>query len=89
MGGEHNDVCERERRLDEVLGCYFEAVAAGRAPDRQELLARHPELAADLAEFFADEEAVDRWTTSLRPVAQAQDSYGVFGDPVALSLHVL
>jgi WD40 repeat protein len=70
MGGEHDDVSERERRLDEVLGSYFEALTAGRAPDRQELLARHPDLAADLAEFFADEEAVDRWTGSLRPVAQ-------------------
>src|SRR5205085_2189794 len=67
MDIEHNDVSERERRLDEVLGSYFEALAAGGAPERQELLARHPELASDLTDFFADQEAVDRWTASLRP----------------------
>src|SRR5437868_15369491 len=71
MDIEHNDVSERERRLDEVLGSYFEALAAGGAPERQELLARHPELASDLTDFFADQEAVDRWTASLRPVAHA------------------
>jgi tetratricopeptide (TPR) repeat protein/tRNA A-37 threonylcarbamoyl transferase component Bud32 len=71
MGGEHNDVCDRERHLDEVLGAYFKALADGGAPDRQELLARHPDLALDLADFFADEESVDRWTAPLRPVAQA------------------
>jgi tetratricopeptide (TPR) repeat protein len=71
MAVEHNEVSERERLLDEVLGSYFEALAAGRAPDRQELLARHPDLALELADFFADEEAVDRWTASLRSVAQA------------------
>jgi hypothetical protein len=71
MSEEHNDVSGRERRLDEVLGTYFEALAAGRAPERQELLDRHPDLAADLTEFFADQEAVDRWTESLRPAAQA------------------
>src|SRR5579884_2639141 len=70
MSEEHNGVSEREYRLDEVLGGYFEALAAGRAPDRQELLARHPDLADDLTGFFADQEAVDRWTESLRPAAQ-------------------
>ena len=82
MGAEHDDVSERERRLDEVLGSYFKALAAGRAPDRQEVQAQHPDLAAELADFFADEEAVERWTASLRPVAQAALALGhvvVFG----------
>ena len=34
------------------------AEAAGRAPDRQELLARHPELTAELERFFSDHDAV-------------------------------
>ena len=39
--------------LDEVLLSYPENVAAGRAPDRQELLRRHPELEDALLAFFA------------------------------------
>jgi hypothetical protein len=39
--------------LDEVLSSYPEAAAAGRVPGPDELLAGHPELAAELADFFA------------------------------------
>src|SRR5262245_53279411 len=39
--------------LHDVVAEYLEAAETGRAPDRQQLLARHPEYAAELAEFFA------------------------------------
>src|SRR5262249_39674910 len=62
---------EREQRLDEILCSYPAALDAGQAPDRQELLARHADLAAELSAFFTDQERVDSWAEPLRPVAQA------------------
>jgi hypothetical protein len=49
MADQPRDSDSRERRVDELIAAYLEADAAGRAPDRRELLARHPELAAELA----------------------------------------
>src|SRR5262245_35403439 len=43
----------RDDPLDRVLGAYFEAIEAGRRPDRGALLREHPGLAVELAEFFA------------------------------------
>src|SRR5262245_48382408 len=60
---------DRERQLDEVVTAYLKAVEAGNAPDRDQLLARHPELAADLAAFFAAESHVGRVAAPLRAAA--------------------
>ena len=46
------DDASRDRRLHEVLGEYYEAVGAGPEPDRAAWIARHPDLAGELAEFF-------------------------------------
>jgi serine/threonine-protein kinase len=80
MSGEPNGAFERERRLDEILGGYFEALAAGQPPERGDLLTRHPDLAEELTSFFADQEAVERWTGPLRPVAEAARQPGADQD---------
>jgi hypothetical protein len=47
---------ELERRLQEVLGAYFEALEAGQAGRPQDLIAQHPDLADELTAFFRGEE---------------------------------
>jgi serine/threonine protein kinase len=61
---------ERERRLNEVLLAFVEAAQAGRPPDRREVLAAHPDLRAELEEFFAGHDAVERLAEPLREAAR-------------------
>jgi tetratricopeptide (TPR) repeat protein/predicted Ser/Thr protein kinase len=63
---------EREERLQEILLAYLEAVEAGQQPDRRSLLERHPDLAAELSAFFAEQDRLDRWAEPLRVVAAAR-----------------
>jgi len=69
----------RDELLDQVVLDYLEAVERGRVPDWQEWLARHPELAAELAGFLDDQEKVTRWTAPLREAARPAD--GPASDP--------
>src|SRR5262249_30677601 len=49
---------DRDARVDEVLADYLQALQAGRAPGRSALLAAHPDLATELAEFLDDQEGL-------------------------------
>jgi WD40 repeat protein len=57
-----------EGRLDEVIALYLEGERQGTAPERDELLRRHPDLADGLRAFFADR---DRFLTMAETVGPA------------------
>ena len=56
---------QQEQRFNEVVAAYLEAVDAGATPDQQEWLARFPEFAAQLRDFFAARERIDRFGMAL------------------------
>jgi WD40 repeat protein len=60
---------DREQLLDEAVTAYLLAVEAGSQPNHTDWLARYPDLADDLAEFFAGESRVARSAVPLRLLA--------------------
>jgi WD40 repeat protein/tRNA A-37 threonylcarbamoyl transferase component Bud32 len=73
MPEDSNGQSDREEELNQVLRAYLEAVDAGKPPDRQEWLRQHAEFAAELEEFLADYEHVDRVVEPLRAAAVPAD----------------
>jgi WD40 repeat protein len=57
--------------LDAIIADYLQQVEAGAVPDREGLLAEHPELAERLRAFFADYDRLDRQAAELRLSAGA------------------
>src|SRR5262245_15451573 len=66
MTKERAESSRRQERLHEVLLAYVEAAQAGAAPDRQTFLDAHPEFAADIVEFLASYDEVNRLAAPLR-----------------------
>jgi len=57
-----------EARLDQLVTEYLEAVEAGKAPNREEWLSRHADLAADLRTFFTNHDRLAKIGAPLRQV---------------------
>jgi len=64
--GDEAQTSSREGRLDEVIALYLWSVQNGTATEQQEWLARYPDLAPELAEFFADRGRMERLAGPVR-----------------------
>ena len=80
MALEATTTFDRERLLDDVVTAYLKEARTGRAPEPDAWLARYPELASDLAEFFADRAAMERLAVPLRSVTPGSLPVEAIGD---------
>src|SRR5262245_57111429 len=70
---------EHEERFGDVLAAYLEAVDAGWAPPREQLLRRYPQFADELREFFGNSDGIETTLGSLRAVTLHQAADGLNG----------
>ncbi len=76
MASDLDNLDDTERRLCEVLAAYFEAGKAGQAPERQEWLARYPDLAEQLTAFLEQQDRLLCLTEPLRTITEAAGRVG-------------
>jgi predicted Ser/Thr protein kinase len=66
MSDETVDTSSRQALLEKIILAYLKVVDEGRKPDHNAILARFPDLAAELKAFFADQEHVRNKVAPLR-----------------------
>ncbi len=66
----------RERRLLHVIAAYYESAGSGTEPDRREWLDRHPDLAPELSNFFAEQDHLRRFAA---PEGYPSRDFGDYG----------
>jgi serine/threonine-protein kinase len=71
---------DQEERLCDVLAAYLEAIDAGWAPTRAELVARYPDLADELHHFFGRQERIARLADPSRATPHAGSTPRPNGD---------
>jgi serine/threonine protein kinase len=69
MNAPANDDLDREARLNNALLACLEAVQGTQTTDRHQVMAQFPEFAAELHEFFALRDQIDRLAAPLRAAA--------------------
>src|SRR5262249_30279733 len=75
---------DHDNRLDEVIGAYLTELDAGSAPDRDEWLRRHPDLAVELRAFLDNLDRADSWTEELRRAGVAALGDALAGPPAGV-----
>ena len=80
------DEANRDAELESVIAEYIRACDAGHEPDRQPILEQHPDLAADLRDFFANRDQMNRLarpfgeSESRTPFLTPPETIRYFGD---------
>ena len=57
---------DREQQLEAVIADYIGSCESGTVPDRREILSRHPELAAELRDFFGQHDRMNQMAQPIR-----------------------
>ena len=60
------DDAEHEQQLESVIADFIRACDAGEVPDRQPILERHPDLADELRDFFAQRDRMNQFAEPIR-----------------------
>ncbi len=67
MTSESTGASEGDGRLNIILAEFIQQTEAGMNPDPQEFIARHPEFAEELQEFFGDKARFDHMAEPFKP----------------------